>query len=608
MSQGEHAPPSRGPGLFPYLLLAVLTFLALMAIGVGRSTDGLSGLLTGPDDVMRMVQVVDWLDGQGWTDTVQRRLDPPEGVRMHWSRLADVPPAVVILAAEPIFGRDTAILISAVTVPVLLGTLFTTLFLWATLPLTTRRRAVVPILMVGALVLPLQQLLPGRIDHHGLQLVLTVFALGCLVRALGGDGTRWALGLGVAGGFSLAIGLEALPLLGAVTVILSLTWVLRGDAGAPALFGFGAALVATVLILIATTLPAGQWASPACDRMSVVHLALTAIVLAAGTGAVALSPWQWGGGWVARLGLAAAIGGGGLAVVVFAFPHCAGSPYAALPAEARYWLEAVNEARSIFEFFQRKPGPAVAFVILPLAALVSVAWQWMRSHDRTDPTWLGLTVLVAIGLAFATWQIRGAAFANVTAAFALIPLAAAVNARADRAKGMLARVGLRVTLPLACVFAVLLPNILLEPPEPKARAERKAACDIDAIAGTLNDPAGLGARTLTIAAPVDVGPSILLLTPHKVLAAPYHRGIRGLADNRRVFAGHAGEALAIIGARGIDAVVFCDKHAHLSAYRGRPGFLIARLAEDRPPPWLKTVRREKGIGLYLVRAIPGPGR
>ena len=49
---------------------------------------------------MRLVQVRDLLAGQGWFDLTQYRLNPPDGVAMHWSRLIDLPIAVLIRAGE----------------------------------------------------------------------------------------------------------------------------------------------------------------------------------------------------------------------------------------------------------------------------------------------------------------------------------------------------------------------------------------------------------------------------------------------------------------------------------------------------------------------------
>ena len=48
---------------------------------------------------MRLVEVRDWLAGQAWFDLHQYRLDPPDGVQMHWTRVLDAAAG----AADPAF-------------------------------------------------------------------------------------------------------------------------------------------------------------------------------------------------------------------------------------------------------------------------------------------------------------------------------------------------------------------------------------------------------------------------------------------------------------------------------------------------------------------------
>ena len=580
----------------PYFIMFMLSFTVLVSIGLGRE-GGTSDLLQGPDDFMRMVQVIDWIDGQGWSDTVQRRLNPPAGVSMHWSRLADIPLGAVIWLAEPWFGRARAVYLSALLIPPLLGGLFTALFLWAANPLIPDRRSPEPVLMIVILLIPLLQMRPGRIDHHGLQLVLTTLGIGCLIRAWEPGGFRAAVGLGLAGGVSLAIGLEALPFLGAATVILSLAWVLRGGTAATALAIFGAVLAGTAFSLIPLSLAPAEWAAIVCDRMSLAHVAITAIVLAAGAAAVALERLRPAAGRLVRFAAVGGVGLAGLALVATIFPQCAGSPYADLSAELGYWFDAVKEAQSLFDFYRREPGTAVVFVILPLAALVSVAWQWAHSADWADPGWIALLVLVLSGLALVAWQVRGVAYAGLVASLALIPLAARVNERADRSQRILARVGLRFCIPMMYVFAVV--SLQLESSQPAD--EQKSECKVSSALAALTDPTGLGAQARTIAAPIDAGPTILFLTRHKVLAAPYHRNIQGLSDNRRIFAGTEEEALAMVRARDVEAILFCQEDTPITAYADRPAFLNDRLGAGRPPWWLVPVMLEDGLGLYQVR-------
>ncbi len=598
---GPGGAPGRGFRQFvPYLIVFMLSFTVLVSIGLGRE-GGTSDLLQGPDDFMRMVQVIDWIDGQGWSDTVQRRLNPPAGVSMHWSRLADIPLAAVIWLAEPWFGRARAVYLSALLVPPLLGGLFTALFLWAANPLIPDRRSPEPVLTIVILLIPLLQMRPGRIDHHGLQLVLTTLGIGCLIRAWEPGGFRAAVGLGLVGGASLAIGLEALPFLGAVTVILSLVWVLRGGTAATALAIFGAVLAGTAFSLIPLSLAPAEWTAIVCDRMSLAHVAITAIVLAAGAAAVALERLRPAAGRLVRFAAVGGVGLAGLALVATIFPQCAGSPYAGLSAELRYWFDAVEEAQSLFDLYRREPGTAVAFVILPLAALVSVAWQWARSADWADLGWIALLVLVLSGLALVAWQVRGVAYAGLVASLALIPLAARVNERADRSQRILARVGLRFCIPMIYVFAVV--SLQLE--SSQQADEQKSECKVSSALAALTDPTGLGAQARTIAAPIDAVPTILFLSRHKVLAAPYHRNIQGLSDNRRIFAGTEEEALAMVRARDVGAILFCQEDTPITAYADRPAFLNDRLGAGRPPWWLVPVMLEDGLGLYQVRPAAG---
>src|SRR5258708_16094576 len=56
------------------------------------------------DDNMRIMQVRAWLQGQGWYDLRQYRMNPPFGANIHWSRLVALPIAGLILGLRPILG------------------------------------------------------------------------------------------------------------------------------------------------------------------------------------------------------------------------------------------------------------------------------------------------------------------------------------------------------------------------------------------------------------------------------------------------------------------------------------------------------------------------
>src|SRR5437763_434317 len=73
----------------PYqlVLLAWVLFIAMSRV----DWFGLGVSFGDTDDAMRLVEIRDFLAGQGWFDLHQYRLDPPAGLPMHWSRLVDLP-------------------------------------------------------------------------------------------------------------------------------------------------------------------------------------------------------------------------------------------------------------------------------------------------------------------------------------------------------------------------------------------------------------------------------------------------------------------------------------------------------------------------------------
>src|SRR3546814_6750370 len=65
------------------------------------------------------MQVRALLGGQDWFDLRQYRLDPPFGANIHWSRLADLPIAAIILALKPLVGGAVAERVAVAVAPLL---------------------------------------------------------------------------------------------------------------------------------------------------------------------------------------------------------------------------------------------------------------------------------------------------------------------------------------------------------------------------------------------------------------------------------------------------------------------------------------------------------
>ena len=91
ITSSAKAPSKEATPLNLALLLWFFFLLAVVVVKWAKVGDTLS-----PDDAMRLTQVRDFMNGQGWFDTIQRRLDPPNLFPLHWSRLVDAPLASLV--------------------------------------------------------------------------------------------------------------------------------------------------------------------------------------------------------------------------------------------------------------------------------------------------------------------------------------------------------------------------------------------------------------------------------------------------------------------------------------------------------------------------------
>jgi hypothetical protein len=109
------------PFKFPLIAHIILGILIAVCLG------GVSlwyALLNAPltyaydfDSLLRMQGVVDLLQGQSWYDHMQHRLNPPEGVFIHWTKPVDVLLLLLALPLSAFMPIQTAVLISAAFVP-----------------------------------------------------------------------------------------------------------------------------------------------------------------------------------------------------------------------------------------------------------------------------------------------------------------------------------------------------------------------------------------------------------------------------------------------------------------------------------------------------------
>jgi len=576
---------------FGFALLLALGMFAVQAVsGFPRLTDANGD----NDSLLRLVQVRDLMAGQGWFDLTQLRLGP-DGLLMHWSRLVDLPIALLIglfglLPAPPQMAEWAAM----VAWPFLL----LIAALWFLIRAAVRLggdEAMLPAGILGAIAMyHLGLFAAGTLDHHNVQLVLVLAVLALLA---GQPTLRAGLAAGLAAALMLAVGMETLPLLAAAGVVVALRFWWAGRSEAPFAAGFGLGLGGTALLILAATVRPSQWLAPACDAFSIAQAA-SAAVAGLGLAAAALAPLP-----ATRAARTLSLAGIGLAVVglaVIFFPACLADPYAGLdPRLQRYWLRAVTEAQPFLSVLRSNQAQAAAFYVTPLIGLGACAWMLRRRG--ASRALVAAASLLAAAFLLSLWQVRGG---NFSVPLAAVPLAAWIAGYRQLAAG---RPSAKTSLAMVGAWLVsvnvawgLLAALTIDggADEQAARGEQcTAAADFAPLAAL---------PPSTVLAVSNIGSPILAYTPHRVLAGPYHRNVAGNLLVLDAMMGDAEAAHAIVRDRRIAYVAHCpgDPESALLA-EWAPGGFIDGLGKGIVPEWLEPVPAPAGTPLRLYRVVKG---
>jgi hypothetical protein len=576
------AAPRESRVLWIVLALALATIVARAAF---LASEPLSWVGTADnDDLMRLLSVRAFLDGQGWFDMRQYRLLPPDGLDMHWSRYVDAGIAGLIAlfsaVLEPLQAENLALLV------------WPTLLLAALVLLTGHvvgrtlgtRAATLAILSLFLWpVVGFGTFAPYRIDHHNVQiLMISVMAL-CLIV----PGRPVLLGVwgGLAAAMSLAVGLEMLPVIALTGVILALRLVWAGAGAAAQLVGFSLALCLGSLVLYAGQTAPALWGLPRCDRLSPPYLALAAMAAAVSVALARFAAPLASPG--ARAAMLLGISAVAVAVLYPMLAPCLRGPYASLPAEAQALIHArITEAIGLWASVERGSTAPVRLVLPALlgAALAGIILVLrMRRGLATDIERRAIGTLLAfaaLGLAGTLAQMRMIYFAApAVPALTGYGLAMLLDS-GDRAAG---RRTLRRLAAVAAMMATIFLPLLDATFRKTGLADQNriltAQCRSPAAIATLAAlPQGIVLSSLNFGAP------ILLLTHHAALAAPYHRDPAALLNGIVPFEGDADTLRAEMDRTGATYLFLCRDQTFADG-----ASQADRLARGETVAWLEPV-------------------
>jgi hypothetical protein len=565
------------------LPLIAITFVVTAAIYIIKTVTGGKDipLINDTDDAMRLVEVRDLLNGQGWYDTMQYRLNVPFGADMHWSRLVDAPIAGLIWVLKPLLG-DNAELAAAYIWPLLLLAVLLWLAALVSKELAGREAVLPGVVLTAVSTITLGEFSPGRFDHHSVQVLLALATALCALKAL--QQPRYGLGAALCASAAIAVGVEALPVAVAAIAAFGLMWVIEHHR-AVALRWFGIGLIGSSILLTLALVSPDRWFAVYCDANSIVYVTL---FVSAGLLLTLISLLPLNTPW-ARLGAGVVCGGIVVALFALLFPDCLKGPYAALdPWLVKNWLSEIDEARPLLYLLFNDPVYLAGTGIPVLLGSIFVANRLVSTRGEERWRWLVYGLFLLLAALIMLLQIRATRTATILALPAGAALVALVRSYYLERQKLLPALGLIGSwLGFSGIILALSTSMLMDAMPGKAQPVAANTDDGQSCRSPEAFTALAKLPATAVMTPVDLGAHVLLFNLHSVVAAPYHRNQDGVRDAFRFFNDPIDEARQILTARNISLVVICPGLPEMRGLNDAAAdSFVKLLARDQLPDWL----------------------
>jgi hypothetical protein len=581
------------------LITAAIITVCVWAV-MAWSQGDIAKTLGDTDDAMRLVLVRDLLSGRGWYDQLVTRLQPPVGAYMHWSRLLDGALAAMTWVFRLVVAPSSAELATRFAWPLLW--IFPAVVCALTIVRSLGGRAAVFVGMVLMLV-DVQlyaQFRPGRVDHHNVQITLTLIAAAFTLTGRGRVG--WAVGAGVAAGLGLAIGIEALAFQALIGASYGARLVLDPDEARSAR-AYGLALAASTLVFFALQTPPWRWSMSFCDSLGWNLLIAIGV---AGVGLAAVASWGAKLSAAQRFGLLVLVGAAATAAYLGADPRCLHGPFASVDPRLRpIWFDRVQELRSWPVLLRVDRDAAIVSMTMALMGLASAIYLLATRRRRLDPAlWLACA-LMALAAFAASHALRMEDYAFWFG----VPIVAAAftDIAARRLRGLLLpTLVASLFLSPVCVALAMTAAVKLSA-RPTAKVAAKAKARTAAAADSCFDTRAYAPlETLppgVVLADIDLGPFVLAHSANSVLSAPYHRMSWGIWAAHVALAAPPGAAERAARALKVRYVVDCPG----SGSSQGPTSLEDNLRRGRVPPWLEPLSKPGDtLQIYQVKPAVSP--
>jgi len=570
------------------------------------------GDLPDPDDYTYLTQTLDWLQGQSWFDNIQHRMSPPEGVAIHYTRLAEMPLAGVILIFRLFhYSWHGAAMLASYLLPVVyLGLMFMALRFAASRLINPDWARLTAFVVMFAPALTFK-FAPGQVDHHGLEAILTILAVGASIQMFAcPDQMRWSIGAGALFALATAIALEVLPWMALTSGIVGLWTTLKGTKAARSALLFGITLFLVSACLLALERPLDQIFQADLLSYSIAYVGLTGgIALALLAAACIALTFNLKLRCVLAGSISLVLG----AIYLWHFPLLLSGPYGAMDKRlADLFFFNLEEAQPLIERYTFYKG--LLLMATPLLALGVCPTLFTKARDEKKWGWLLIGSLLSASIMLALYyQIRVLIYALL---FSIIPLLAYIELGWDWLSAHRSGRGrfwaeIALILTIGPLSAILLPalqdgrsfntGIILFPAQ-----TFDDSCQMMGLDKLLNAPSYTARAPLRILSVMDQGPELLFRTPHTILSAPYHTNVRGNLDVLDFFStADPTQAQQIARRDGINLVVLCRNIPDMYLQGSGPHYALlpdgevkmlpnasfaAQLAFHHVPNWLTELQ------------------
>ena len=570
------------------------------------------------DDVMRLVQIKDYLAGQSWFHTDQYRMGLAGGTDMHWSRLPDIP-IILLTHIFDIFMPQEQALMWAFTIwpPLSAGLLIYACLVGAKF-WGGQKTQFFTLVLLAIYLFSFYRFAPGAIDHHNLQLgflgLSGAFALDPKLRFRSYFISGFALAV------SIAIGAEIYIFAAVICAYVALHWAYHGKLASAATQGFGLGFSATLILVFLVTVAPSEYGLIYCDALSLTTVTLGALGGLGLAGLAKISP-------VIGLGKSAGHRLFGLIilgvlcglVLLIQAPQCLVNPLDELSPEViDLWLNKVSEARPITHATIDKTTTLPYMIAAPIVAIIILISDIFKNLSARKTSAAAATplqetsvkilplglLIVTLGLTF--YQMRFYPFAYV---FAVVPLAAWISRIYTESKlknpaSVIYLMALIVSVPSAWAT----PGLLMKDSDginsegvKEANPTELAKCKSDNVLNALK-----GLPTGTILSNSDMSGFILNNTQHRTVSGNYHRNWKGIEVEIQVAVSDPIQAKGILMSTDIDYIYHCETSIETSIYADyNEEGLTANISKGKIADYLERVSpaelEDGGVTIFKIK-------